>query len=96
MREGTTSRVPAADRPYGEFYDFYSVSPEHFGSTLVLCNCIVLHLEDNTVLNVRSDFNIAKQVDEAFTKKYCGPVPHISLQRTSYKQFLRTKTILIY
>jgi hypothetical protein len=21
----------AADRPYGEFYDFYSVSPEYFG-----------------------------------------------------------------
>jgi len=32
MREGTTSRVTAADRPYGEFYDFYSVSPENFGS----------------------------------------------------------------
>jgi hypothetical protein len=27
MREGTTSRVTAADRPYSEFYDFYSVSP---------------------------------------------------------------------
>jgi hypothetical protein len=21
----------AADRPYGEFYDFYRVSPEYFG-----------------------------------------------------------------
>jgi hypothetical protein len=31
MREGTTSRVMAADKPYGEFYDFYSVSPEYFG-----------------------------------------------------------------
>jgi hypothetical protein len=30
-REGTTSRVMAAVRPYGEFYDFYSVSPEYFG-----------------------------------------------------------------
>jgi hypothetical protein len=30
MREGTTSRVMAADRPYGEFYDFYSVIPEYF------------------------------------------------------------------
>jgi hypothetical protein len=30
-REGTTSRVMAADRPYGEFCDFYSVSPEYFG-----------------------------------------------------------------
>jgi hypothetical protein len=27
--------VTAADRPYGEFYDFYSASPENFGSTLV-------------------------------------------------------------
>jgi hypothetical protein len=26
MREGTTSRVMAAERPFGEFYDFYSVS----------------------------------------------------------------------
>jgi hypothetical protein len=34
MREGTTSRVMAADRPYGEFTDFYSVSPEYFGFTL--------------------------------------------------------------
>jgi hypothetical protein len=31
MWEGTTSRVMAADRPYGEFYDFYSISPEYFG-----------------------------------------------------------------
>jgi hypothetical protein len=27
MQVGTTSRVTASDRPYGEFYDFYSVSP---------------------------------------------------------------------
>jgi hypothetical protein len=31
MREGTTSRVMAADRPYGDFYDVYNVSPECFG-----------------------------------------------------------------
>jgi hypothetical protein len=35
MREGTTSRVTAADKPYGEFYDFYSVSLEYFGYSLV-------------------------------------------------------------
>jgi len=35
MQEGTTLRVKAADMPYGEFYDFYSVSPENFGSTHV-------------------------------------------------------------
>ena len=33
---GTTSRVTAADGPYGNFYDFYSVSPYNFGSTLVI------------------------------------------------------------
>jgi hypothetical protein len=31
MRKGTTSRVMVADRPYGEFYDFYSVSLKYFG-----------------------------------------------------------------
>jgi hypothetical protein len=31
MQVGTTSRVTASDRPYGEFYDFYSVSPWYFG-----------------------------------------------------------------
>jgi hypothetical protein len=36
MREGTISSVMAADRPDGEFYDFYSVSPEYFGYTLVI------------------------------------------------------------
>jgi hypothetical protein len=35
IREEITSRVMAADRPYGEFYDFYSVSPEKFGYHLV-------------------------------------------------------------
>jgi hypothetical protein len=35
MRDGTTSRVMATDRPYGENYDFYSVSPEYFGYTFV-------------------------------------------------------------
>jgi hypothetical protein len=35
MREGTTSRMMAADGPYGEFYDFYSVSPKYFGYTFV-------------------------------------------------------------
>ena len=38
MREGTTSGVTATDRPYGEFYNFYRVSPENFGSTLI-CTC---------------------------------------------------------
>ena len=35
MQAGTASRVTAADRPYDEFYDFYSVSLEKFGYHLV-------------------------------------------------------------
>jgi hypothetical protein len=35
MREGSTSKVMATDRPYGEFYEFYSVSPEYFGYNFV-------------------------------------------------------------
>jgi hypothetical protein len=38
MREGTTLRVMAADKPHGEFYDFYSVIPECFGYNLVFSN----------------------------------------------------------
>jgi hypothetical protein len=34
MRKGTTSRMTAAGKSYGEFYDFY-VSPEYFGCILV-------------------------------------------------------------
>jgi hypothetical protein len=41
MREGTTSRVMAADRPYGKFYDFYSVSPEYFGYRLVYISYVI-------------------------------------------------------
>jgi hypothetical protein len=35
MRDGTTSKMMTADRPYGEFYDFYSVSTEYSGYTLL-------------------------------------------------------------
>ena len=35
MREGTTLRVMAADRPYVEFYNLHSISLENFGSTHV-------------------------------------------------------------
>jgi len=55
MREGTTSRVTAANRPYCEFYDFYSVSTKNFGYHLVyicmyvciyvcLCVCIYIYI----------------------------------------------------
>jgi hypothetical protein len=35
MQEGTTSKVMATDRPYGEFYEFYSVMPEYFEYHLI-------------------------------------------------------------
>jgi hypothetical protein len=37
MWEGTTLRVMMTDRPYGEFYDFYSVSLEYIGYYHVVC-----------------------------------------------------------
>jgi hypothetical protein len=36
MWEGTTLRVMAADRPYGDYYDFYFASPEYFGYFLLM------------------------------------------------------------
>jgi hypothetical protein len=35
MWQGTTLSVTAADMPNGEFYDFYSISPEYFGYHLI-------------------------------------------------------------
>jgi hypothetical protein len=31
MQEGTTLRLMMANRPYGDIYDFYNISPEYFG-----------------------------------------------------------------
>jgi hypothetical protein len=42
----------AADRPYGEFYDFYSVSPEYFGCTLISTHQI--KAQGKLLLGVRS------------------------------------------
>jgi hypothetical protein len=47
VREGTTSRVMAADRPCDEFYNFYSVSPEDFEYHLVcmyVCVCVGMYV----------------------------------------------------
>jgi len=48
MQEGTTSRVTVGDRPYGKFYDFYSISPENFGSTLVSGMSAVWEIKSGT------------------------------------------------
>jgi hypothetical protein len=47
MFEGTTLRVTVAYRPYGEFYDFYSDSPEYFGLTPVIWP----HMTDSNYTN---------------------------------------------
>jgi hypothetical protein len=60
MREGTTSRVTAADRSYAEFYDFYSVSPEYFGYTL---GTIIQITWLRTIrILVRNDFGCRKKI----------------------------------
>jgi hypothetical protein len=51
MRKGTISRVMAADRPYGEFYDFYGASQEYF--RYLLCSRY-RNLLEQVKLNVKS------------------------------------------
>jgi len=45
MQEATTLRVTVADRPYGEFYNFYSVRQENFGSTHVYYSYITVFIK---------------------------------------------------
>jgi hypothetical protein len=42
----------AASRLYGEFYDFYSISPEYFGYTLVCENSTAVNFFTNLLLHV--------------------------------------------
>jgi hypothetical protein len=49
MREGTTLRVMAADRPYGEFYDFYMAIQNILDTTSYINTGI--HVS-NTVVNL--------------------------------------------
>jgi hypothetical protein len=55
MREGTTSSVMAADKLYGELYDFYSVSPDYFGYPFLL-------RELTTVINVLGSSHISSSM----------------------------------
>ena len=56
MREVTTSRVTVADRTYSKFYDFYSASPENFGSTHVTTifrdRSDIVMVEPNKILTI--------------------------------------------
>ena len=73
MREGTTSRVTVADRPYDEFYDFYSVSLENFGSTLVQDKLKTV-LKDNKILHLWTvhQFLANKFTCEIFEARKCS------------------------
>jgi hypothetical protein len=56
--------VTAADRPYGKFYDFYSVSLETFGSTHVqtvvqppwMAQCKMANLNKEILLHMLNKF----------------------------------------
>jgi hypothetical protein len=64
MREGTTSRVMAADRPYGEFYDSYNDSPEYFG------NASYLHLITRTFpVDIDGKFAVSRVQNYAFQQQ---------------------------
>jgi hypothetical protein len=56
MREGTTSKLMTANRPYGEFYDFYSVSSKYF--EYILINSRSNNNNNNNNNNDRTDGTI--------------------------------------
>ena len=84
MQEGTTSRVTAADRPYGEFYDFYSVSPENFGY-----NHVFVIMNFNAVINsCCAKYNLLhsheielerKKISHLATPWYCNHTTYCSI-----------------
>jgi hypothetical protein len=49
MREGTTSRVMAADKPFGDIYEFYSISQEYFRYYLVFSCLFYFHAPTNNI-----------------------------------------------
>jgi hypothetical protein len=62
MREGTTSRLMEVDRPYDDFYDFYSVSAEYFGYTLVF----IIHLPNTTEIRQNYGDTHVYQLEQLF------------------------------
>jgi hypothetical protein len=54
MREGTTSREMAVNRPYGEFYDFYSISPEYFGYHHIVGDVNMRNSESGNSMNMKT------------------------------------------
>jgi len=88
MREGTTSRVTAADRTYGKFFYFYSVSPENFGSTHVLLNDGFEHVwirsPDFTywIYSFSSPTQVTVQCPDVGTSPAYGPGRQITLRGT--------------
>jgi hypothetical protein len=70
----TTSRVMAADRPYGEFYDFHSVSPEYFGYTLVIllaCSLYYCRWDLYPCLISRKALKMYLNTDDKFSPSRC-------------------------
>jgi hypothetical protein len=72
MRKGTISRLMAADRLYGEFYGFYSFSPEYFGCTVVemFASC------DEAQIGLLSETNIClrEKCDKGQLLSYNGSI----------------------
>jgi hypothetical protein len=90
MREGTTSRVMAVDRPYG---DFYGVSLEYFGFTLVQQQFYNIYniqkYTSKTLLLTHSTFvtvyNTKQHTFSRHANKHKSCFFHCPLTLTSYK-----------
>jgi hypothetical protein len=68
MRERITLGVMAADRPYGGFYDSYSVRSEDFGYTLIL-HLAKFELQSDSC-EIYKNFNILKCYNSTFLYIY--------------------------
>jgi len=84
MQDRTTSRVAAAERPYGEFYDFYSTSPENFGYHLVFITPRVL--KTNGSLTWASCFRqiLLLHIDHSMALGSTQPLVKMSSQNISW------------
>jgi hypothetical protein len=65
MQEGTTLRVMLADRPYGEFHDFYSISPEYFGYHDIK---FILAYVTSSSMNIQNSMNCQDALQQKITK----------------------------
>jgi hypothetical protein len=77
-----------ADRPYGEFYDFYSVSPEYCGYTLV---CMCWGVSNNRRLFLK-EICVGLAMDYTFVSDLLTEILWTSIQENVLNGFVDSKS----